>query len=68
MGWNRKRFQEERKQPRHAHLPLAQAYCADCGRELPVTHVVARFGERCKHCFEAFWQGAMVSTASHEGL
>lgn len=66
MGWNRNRFKGEQKQPRHAHVPLEKAYCADCGRELPVTHLIARFGERCHWCFQAFWYGVAVPTASRE--
>jgi hypothetical protein len=68
MGWNRQQFRVERKQLRHARIPFDKVYCADCGRELAATHLVARFGERCKQCFDAFWQGVAVPTASHEGL
>lgn len=71
MGWSRQQFRAMQKpaQParlRHARLPFHTAHCADCGRELAATHLVALFGERCKGCFEAFWQGAAISMARHE--
>ena len=64
MGWNRQHFSVERKQPRHAHVPLGKACCVDCGRELQTTHLVARFGARCRRCFDALWHAAMAQMAS----
>jgi hypothetical protein len=73
MGWNRQQFRAERRQMqparlRHARIPLEKAHCADCGRELAVTHLVACYGERCKRCFDALWQGVAMATASYERL
>jgi ribosomal protein S27E len=68
MGWNRQQFCVERKQPRHAHIPLGKAYCVDCGRELQTTHLVARFGARCRWCFDALWQTTGVQAVGREPM
>ncbi len=63
MSWNRRQFRKERKQPRHARTSLCVVHCADCGRELRMTHLVIRFGERCRGCWQQF-VGGPVEMAS----
>ncbi len=69
MGWNRQQFRAQHRQVarlRPARIPLEKAHCADCGRELAATHLVACYGERCKRCFDALWQGVAMATACHK--
>jgi len=67
MGWTRQQFKKEvRERPRHARVSLCIVRCVDCQRELHATHLVHRFGERCRPCFDAFQHGP-TEMASHWG-
>ena len=64
MGFLRSHYRKERKQLRHARVPLCTVQCVDCLAELPGTYLFERFGGRCRHCFNGFLAGA-VHMASH---
>ncbi len=64
MSWGRSHFRKERKQLRHARVPLCTVQCVDCLGELPGTYLFHRFGGRCRHCFDQFMAGAF-QMASH---
>jgi len=64
MSWNRQQFCKDRKSSRRSRVRLCMVQCAECGRELANRHLVHRFGERCRAC----WQrvvGSPVEMASH---
>ena len=58
MSWNRLQHSKTAKRPQHVRVSLCVAACMDCGRPLQVTHLVDRFGGRCRPCFSVFWSGA----------
>jgi recombinational DNA repair protein (RecF pathway) len=64
MSWRRSQYQETHRTVRHFHRSLCIAQCVDCHAQLQVTHVVARFGGRCRRCWDAFRRGA-ETMASH---
>ncbi|GCE28135.1 hypothetical protein KDA_36190 [Dictyobacter alpinus] len=45
------------KQPKHARVSFHAAQCQDCGRELRITHVIRRFGGRCRACWSTLHFG-----------
>lgn len=59
MSYQRQHFVKVRKQPRHASMSLCVVHCIDCRRPLQATHVVHRFGERCRGCFDGYMAGAL---------
>lgn len=64
MSWNRRQFHKEHKVSRRSRVRLCAVQCAECGRELANRHLVHRFGERCRAC----WQrvvGSPAEMASH---
>jgi hypothetical protein len=64
MTWRRLQYREIHRPARHVHRSLCIVQCVDCGTQLHATHVVARFGARCRHCWAAFMRGA-EAMASH---
>jgi hypothetical protein len=71
MGWKRKSYQRENKRPRHASVSLCVVHCVDCSMQLQATHLVHRFGNRCRGCFENYMAGAVLMAscyADHEGV
>lgn len=58
MSWSRSQYQKKDRRPRHAQVSLCIVHCVECQRPLQATHVVLRFGERCRKCFDAFLDGA----------
>lgn len=67
MSWQRSQFKKVRRQSQHARASMCVASCCDCGTQLHVTHVLVRFGNRCRRCWSAFMRGA-EDMASHEHL
>ncbi len=64
MSWSRHHSKKEHKALRRSRVRLCVAHCAECGRELANRHLVHRFGERCRAC----WQrvvGSPAEIASH---
>jgi hypothetical protein len=57
VSWSRCQYKKELKPVRHARVPLCMMRCVDCQRELRVTHLVARFGQRCRSCWQALLDG-----------
>ncbi len=64
MGWNRQQFRKERKVVRRSRVRLSAAHCVECGCELSASHLVHRFGEQCRAC----WQMFIGSVSEGEGL
>ena len=64
MSWRRAQFQETHRTVQHFHRSLCIVQCVDCGTQLHATHLVARFGNRCRSCWGAFMRGA-EAMASH---
>lgn len=58
MSWNRKQYRKVLKPVRHARVNLCVVHCVDCGCQLQATHLVIRFGDRCRACWSAFSAGA----------
>jgi len=58
MGWFRSHHHKERKQLRHAQVPLCTVQCIDCFTALPGAYLFQRFGGRCRHCYSVFMAGA----------
>jgi hypothetical protein len=57
MSWARRQFKPKQKQYKRVRVQLYGVQCADCGRDLGVTHTVAVFGERCRACWSVFFVG-----------
>jgi hypothetical protein len=64
MGWKRSHYQRDNKRPRHASVVLCVVQCVDCSMQLQATHLVHRFGNRCRGCFDSYMAGAALM-ASH---
>ena len=64
MSWERMQYVKRARRPQHARVPLCVVGCVDCGRVLPMTHLIERFEGRCRACFDAFWSAAAMM-ASH---
>ena len=67
MGYERQHYTKVRRQPRHASVSLCVVHCVDCRRPLVATHVVKRFGDRCRGCWDAFMVGAVHMASQFEG-
>lgn len=50
MGWSRQQYRKLERKVRHGRGSLHVDWCQDCGRVLPATHSVMRFGRRCRGC------------------
>jgi len=63
MGYQRQQFRAEPKRVRHARVSFCVAHCIDCQVQLSVTHVIVRFGGRCRRC----WSGLTQSVSELVG-
>jgi hypothetical protein len=58
VSWARRQYRKEVRPVRHARVALSEAQCVDCGCALHVTHVINRFGLRCRSCWRLFFSAA----------
>ncbi len=63
MSWARCQYKKESKPVRHARVSLCMIQCVDCQRELQMTHLVVRFGQRCRSCWQALMDGVEAEVA-----
>ena len=50
-SWSKKQHvKPERKVLRHARVSFSVSQCPECHRNLPVTHPLHVYGERCRSC------------------
>lgn len=66
MGYQCQQYVKARRQPRHARVSLHVVQCVDCGCQLQATHLVHRFGERCRTCFDGFMAGAVHMASRYQ--
>jgi hypothetical protein len=67
MSWKRSHYQRDHKRPRHASVSLCVVHCVDCSAQLRATHLVQRFGNRCRGCFDAYTVGARQMASHYAG-
>jgi ribosomal protein S27E len=66
MAWGRVQYVKRARRPQHARVNFCTVACIDCGHSLCTTHLVGRFGDRCRSCFDTFWSAAATMAGHYE--